>query len=395
MSKNFTQPFLNTGKPITSVPKGSTKAKEQAKADWYVEFSYLNPETGRMQRFRKTHDGNRVKDPQIKQKHFNALLEAYKDALEAGWSPVDEQNNAKLRRAAISISLAEGKTLFQSYHKHKGTRPKSIATYLSKVNAFINHYGADTKVDKITDYEVTSFLNHQEATFGWVGSTYVNARINLNNFFKYLKSNKYIPANPVTDTETRRKIKTEKHKVFSDEDFNNIMAWLKANDPYALLFCRTIYYTCIRPKELRHLQLKHINLKTGVITVPANIAKNKRPIPVKIDPSLMKELELLMIDQYSEDFYLFGCTLSIVGGKRIGENTPYNRFRKCLKHLNLLNKNYDMYSFKHLSNVRKFLAGWTVAQISKANRHSNISETETYLKDLLDFVEIDKEIPAI
>lgn len=39
--------------------------------------------------------------------------------------------------------------------------------------------------------------------------------------------------------------------------------------------------------------------------------------------------------------------------------------------------------FKHLSNVRKFRAGWTLAEICSANRHGSLSETETYLKELL------------
>ena len=395
MTKNFTQPLVYKGKTVTSVPKGSTKSKEQAKENWYIDFSFLNPSTGKMQRFRPTRDGNRIKDPVEKLRFFNGLVTVYKDLLEGGWNPIDEESNAKLRRSTISITLKEGKELFTAYHISKGTRSKSIRTYLSKVNAFIKHYGEDKKAIEITDYEIRSFLNHQEATVRWVGTTYVNAKVSLNNFFQYLKDNKYITENPVKGTETRKKIKTETHKVFSDEDFAEIMAWLKKHDNYSLLFCRTMYYTCIRPKELRYLQLKHIDFKACVITVPASIAKNKTALPVRIDPSLMAEFDKLNLANRDQEDFLFGCTKLIVASKRIGENTPYDRFHKCLKQLGLLNKDYTLYSFKHLSNVRKFLSGWTVAQISKANRHSSIAETETYLKDLLRFVEIDKVIPPI
>ena len=365
MFQNFTPPKLNKGTTVTSVPKGSTKAKEQAKENWYIDFSFLNTSTGKMQRFRPTKDGNRIKDSVEKLRFFNALVNTYRDLLEGGWNPVDEESNAKLRRSTISLSLKDGRELFKAYHKSKGTRPKSIATYLSKLNAFILHYGEDRKANEISDYEITTFLNHQEETQCWVGTTYVNAKTNLNNFFKYLKANRYIPENPVTGTETRKKIKTEKHKVFGDEDFIQIMDWLTKHDPYALLFCRTIYYTCIRPKELRYLQLKYIDLKSGVITVPASIAKNKTALPVRIDPSLMAEFDKLNLANRDQEDFLFGCTKTIVASKRIGENTPYDRFHKCLKQLGLLNKDYTLYSFKHLSNVRKFLSGWTVAQISK------------------------------
>lgn len=171
------------------------------------------------------------------------------------------------------------------------------------------------------------------------------------------------------------------------------MKWLNENDHYCLFFVKMIYYSCIRPKELRHLQLKHINLEQNVITVPASIAKNKKSLPVSIDASLRKELkELKLLHILS---YLLGSTETIIGEKMIGENMPYNRFQKCLKATNLDEKNYTLYSFKHFSNVKKFKAGWTLAEICSANRRGSLAETETYLKDLLKFVKTDKVIPKI
>jgi integrase len=272
---------------------------------------------------------------------------------------------------------------------------KSIQTYLSKVNFFIAYFGEHKKVIEITDFEITDFLNHCEKELNWSGVTYNSARISLNNYFKFLKINKYVLLNPVTDTETRKEIGTELHQVFSEEDFNKVMLWLKENDAYCLLFVRMIYYTCIRPKELRYLQVKHIDLKRNIITVPAVVSKNKKALPVNIDNSLRIELYKLNLSQYPEDYYLLGSTADIISNSKIGENTPYNRFQKCLLKTGLLNKNYTMYSFKHLSNVKKFKAGWTIAEICSANRHSSLVETETYLKDLIKFVQNDKAIPRI
>jgi integrase len=391
----YTTPRLVKGKSIEAVPKGSTRSKEEAKQSWYVEFFFYNPRTSQMERFRFSKNLNRIKEPKEKLNLFTELLDTYKDALDGGWSPIDEKSNEKLKREIVSLTLDKGKDLFEAYHKAKGTRKKSIQSYLSKVKAFIDFYGAHKKVNEITDYEITHFLNHHEQSEKWKGVTYNNTRICLNNYFKYLKKNKYIDINPVTDTETRTKIATESHQVFSDVDFKSILEWLQNNDPYMLLFVKAIYYTCIRPKELRYLQLKYINLESNTITIPAHIAKNKKSLPVNIDTSFRKELDKLNLANCPGDYYLFGSTDTIVGPNRIGENTPYNRFQVCLKALKLLNKNYTLYSVKHLSNVKKFKAGWTIAEICSANRHSSLVETETYLKDLLKFVQTDKLIPAI
>jgi integrase len=391
----YTPPKLVKGKKIDFVPKGSTKAKEEAKQSWYVQFFFYDPETRNMERFRFSKNLNRIKDPKEKQSLFTELLETYTEALNGGWSPIDERGNEKLKREIISLTLEKAKELFEAYHEAKGTRKKSIQSYLSKVKMFINYYGEHKKVTEITDYEITHFLDHHEQTEKWLGVTYNNARISLNNYFRYLKKNKYIEVNPVTDTETRRKLPTESHQVFSDADFKSIMNWLQVNDPYCLLFVRMIYYTCIRPKELRYLQLKFMNLETNTITIPASIAKNKKSLPVHIDPSLRKELDKLHIPGYPREYFLLGSPDTFIAEQRIGENTPYERFKKCLKALKLTGKNYTLYSFKHFSNVKKFKAGWTLAEICAANRHSSLVETETYLKDLLKFVQTDKLIPAI
>ncbi|RZK25159.1 MAG: site-specific integrase, partial [Flavobacterium sp.] len=67
--------------------------------------------------------------------------------------------------------------------------------------------------------------------------------------------------------------------------------WLQENDPYCLFFVKMIYFTCIRPKELRFLRLSHIDMKEYTITVPGTVAKNKKSIPINIDVRLSGELD--------------------------------------------------------------------------------------------------------
>ncbi|MFC4209683.1 tyrosine-type recombinase/integrase [Pedobacter lithocola] len=391
----YTIPRVVKGRAIIKVPAGSTMEKEVARQSWYVEFFFHNAAEERMERIRVTRKLNRIKDPKQKLRNFNNLCEAYKIALEGGWNPLDEHANARLKKELIGIDLNEALLLFESYHKAKGTRPKSISTYRSTVNSFIKYHGGNKKVNKITDFDIADFLNFKEREGKWAGVTYNNCRIGLNNFFRYLKVNKYIPENPVTDCETRKKMPTQSHQIFTERDFKVIMDWLDKNDRYCQLFVRMIYYTCIRPKELRFLQLKYIDLEDNTITIPGVVSKNKKSIPVNIDVSLRAELDKLQIEKFDKEYFLLGSADTFISHKMCAENYAYNRFKKCLEATGLLDKNYTLYSFKHLSNVRKFRAGWTLAEICSANRHGSLSETETYLKELLKFVKSDKTIPAI
>src|SRR5690606_35824073 len=189
--------------------------------------------------------------------------------------------------------------------------------------------------------------------------------------------------------------KTAMHQVFSEDHFKIIMESLKS-DPYTDFFCKAIYYTCIRPKELRELQLKHIDLEKGTIYIPSHISKNKKDGHVSITPNFKKELDKLNLPDLDRELYLTGSVTNITGKSKVGDGTPYRRFIGHLKKLGLLDNNYTLYSFKHTSNVKKFLGGWKLAEIMVANRHSSLEQTENYLKDLTKFVDISqKEVPEI
>jgi integrase len=396
LQNSFSTPFIHTGKVPTRIPRGSTKLAELAKNRWYVEFYFHDSASGVSNRFRLSQNLNRLKDYQQKVDAFSKLLDRCINDLNEGWNPNEEQE-PRGETPEVSydkLHLSEAILKFLEYHESKGNRPKTIGSYRSKLKLFINHLG-DMEVREITDFHITDFLNTCEKTRQWTGVTYNFARITLNNFFVFLKRYKHTETNPATGLESRKEIKTELHQVFSDEDFTKIMTWLKQNDPYTLLFVKTIYYTCIRPKELRQTKLKHINMEYDRIVIPATISKNKKAIPVQIDATLKKELLGIGVKDYPSEFYLFGDINNIIGPTMISENKPYNRFQACLKALSLTEKNYTLYSFKHLSNVRKYLAGWTIAEICAANRHSSLVETETYLKDLIKFIPVTKSVPII
>ncbi|RZJ91406.1 MAG: hypothetical protein EOO20_05110 [Chryseobacterium sp.] len=177
----YTLPRIVKGRTIIKVPAGSTMEKEVAKQSWYVEFFFHNPAQERMERIRVTRKLNRIKDPRQKLRSFTNLCEAYRIALEGGWNPLDEHANARLKKELIGIDLNEALTLFESYHRAKGTRPKSISTYKSTVNSFIKYHGGNKKVNTISDFEITDFLNFKEREEKWAGVTYNNCRIGLNN----------------------------------------------------------------------------------------------------------------------------------------------------------------------------------------------------------------------
>lgn len=392
MQSKYTNPEIKRGNPVTEIPKGSTLKKEQAKQTWYVSFHAYDPLSKTMKRKRMTGDINREKDPDQKEERAQILCESVRQLLEGGWNPFDEAGNQKLVKDTLNIAMSEAVKEFVEHHRTKGSRLKTVQSYESKLK-YISAYFGDRKVSDIEESEIFRFMHETANTNTWSPKTFNNAKGIYYGLFEFLKLEKYVKENPFSSIQTKFVPKTERHRVFTDEDFKVIMEAVD-RDRMLALFVRSIYYTCIRPQELMNLKRKHFDFDKNQIYVPAHISKNKKDGYVHITGDYRKLLE--QFTDIDGEYHLFCNDGVLYGEVPYHPNRPYKRFVTILTKLGLDKKGYTMYSFKHFSNVKKFLAGWTVAEIMKANRHASIEETENYLKDLLDFVDTTKKaIPSI
>lgn len=117
---------------------------------------------------------------------------------------------------------------------------------------------------------------------------------------------------------------------------------------------------------------------------------------IVIESNLLKELKKLKIAEYPKEYYLTSTADTIMGPSVMSSDKAYKHFVKALKILGLQGKGYNLYSFKHYSNIQRFKGGWNLAEIMVANRHSSIAMTEKYLKNINRETDISKkEVPSI
>ncbi len=393
MSK-YTTPKLYTGKAITFVPKGSTKSKELAKNIWYVNYTYEGKQ------IRVKGDLNRIKDASEKEFQAQVLLESIKLDLANGYNPLDETQWVA-DRIKETCSLSKAIVHFKQYHKENNSRIKTIGTYMSKLNALSSFY-PNILLLEITTKKLQAFIKAKIADGTYSQASVKSAKRTFSTFFNVCIVEGLIKINPYEGFDKKinsTKETKEQHTPFNDGDLNTIFTYLDQNDMYCAFFCRMIYYTCLRPAEIRGLKLENIDLVNNTITIPPSVkkvTKNNEKEIIEINESFKPFLEQLNLDQYPNQYYLTGDSKNIIGEKRVGENTPYNKLISALKKLELNEKGYDLYSFKHTSNIKKYMNGWTLAEIMKANRHTSITTTEIYLRKLGQFVDIKtKAIPVI
>jgi integrase len=407
--RKYSTPELKKGKEITAVPKGSSKAIEQAKQTWYVQYMYEGKQ------IRVKEGINRIKDPAEKAYEAEVLLQSVKEQLKNGYNPLKPQEYIETLRKEY-ILLSDAILEFKEYHIKHGSRPKTISTYLSKLNSLSTQY-PDVLLKDLTTKHLEDFILHKIANGKFAQDSVKSAKRILNAFFTVMIKLDNIKFNPKIGFDKKIQSHQEvedKHSPYTDYDLKRLLEYLDNNDKYTAFYARMIYYTCIRPGEIRGLKVKDIDLTNRLITIRASVKKsttNSKSQTVEIVENFMKELEQLNLKSFNPEHYLVGSTVNIVGGSQVGINTPYQKLITAFKKIDKIeseknpnlkdsekiqNKGYDLYSFKHTSNIVKYNDGWTLAQIMKANRHSSISMTEIYLKKLGAFTETKHlNVPAI
>ncbi len=412
MNTRYTTPIIKKGKEVKSgeVPKGSSKPAEQAKRTWYIEY-YFGGKQVRVKR-----GLNRIVNHLEKQLKADALRLSIINDLANGFNPFN-QTEFLAQVKIDNISLVDAIEVFKQYHEQHQSRKKTIGTYMSKLSALLAFYPG-ILIKDITTRHLEDFVRSKINDSTYSPNSVKSAKRIFGTFFSVLIKLGYAQKNPREGFDKKIKSTKEiedKHTPYTDTDMATVMNYLDANDKYAAFVCRMIFYTCIRPGEIRNIQLKDINLTNNTINLRASVRKvtNSNESQVRgIDKKFAKVIADLNIDQYPKDYYLTGSTTNIIGEKQVGANTPYQKLMTAFEKIdketlrnnpdtlpgNLLsNKNYDLYGFKHSANIFRYHQNrWRTHELQKLNGHTNPSTTEVYLKKLGLFTDIeDLDSPSI
>jgi integrase len=180
---------------------------------------------------------------------------------------------------------------------------KSVLTTFSRLTG-------DPQVHEITPGTVEQFLRSLRAKDGTskvLRKSWNNYRNDLNKFFSWCREPDKAterpwtfedPVGPVRKFSTRqvREEQPATPATTTPQDVQKLLSLLMRWRGGVMLryFCY-LYFTGIRPVELSRLsdrEAELVNLKTAVITVPADISKTRHPRQVTIPPNLRKWLEV-------------------------------------------------------------------------------------------------------
>lgn len=259
--------------------------------------------------------------------------------------------------------------------KSKFWRKKTLQTYRSKCTCLITWI----KEQKLTDFTQDDAHAFEEHLRNKVSKSTFNEYVRIFGvIWKKLFPSK---ANLFLDMETYK----GNHKVpalyFQAHQRKRIASSMQDKEPYLWLFVQFIFYSFIRPGEIRLLKVGDIYPEECKILVRAEIAKNKKRQFVHIPKPLMASILESNILDFSPNFYLFS-TSHQPSPDPMGSRYMAIRHQKLITSLGFDTNLYKLYSWKHTGAVACYKAGMKLKDLQLQMRHASIEETDGYLRSI-------------
>jgi len=345
-------------------------------AKWYIEYYTL--ENGIKKRHRPGFGLNRIKDMNERMDEAVRIVNVLK--------LVNEQNTRIFGNKIVPVGKAIDLAI--QIKENRTDRKKSIVTYSSIANIFVAWMTKQQLINvdvKLIDRKVAlSFLDYAKSERQVSAKTHNNYISILRNIFNILLDRELVDKNPFSkitelrETETTRKaLSTYERKLIMTEIRNTGDVWLEI----AVLF---IYYTLLRPIELRRMRFKDVDLQKAIIILSGEQTKNRKTAGITMTDVMIERLINLDFHKWDPNLLIFGAQSNPHLYKPIGEHTLNNRHRKILERLK---DKYDfdytgisLYSWKDTGATDLLDEGLTIDELRQHIRHEDLKDTQKYLK---------------
>jgi integrase len=331
----FQQNFTNVNSYLPAVLRDN-------KTGWYIEYYCENPKTKKLQR--KTVKMNlvvkRFKTKKEARIHINNIVASLNIKLAGGWNPFFEQEDKRLYsdiNDVVALFLQE---------KDKELRPNTMRTYRSVCSVFINW---------INDYHtgIYSGMVNQSVASRFMDYVY-NARnvgkVAYNNYLKTLRAlcnwaveKCYIKDNPFNKLKVKSKDKKTR-TIIPVECRKKIITHLEKRNNNFILVCKLMYYSLLRPNEIRQIRIADINVDKHYIAIKSEVAKNHNARFAALTPDVCSLLKSLNLEKYPKNYFLF--TTTFMPGVTMCSNTRFGKEWVKIRNSCKLPKEMQLYSFR-------------------------------------------------
>jgi integrase len=282
---------------------------KEYKSGWIIEYYVENPATHKLERkkIRLTRLVSRYKSTKEARSHANKMVTAINVKLSSGWNPLFSSEDARLYTTTVDVCNAFLK------EKEKETREETMRSYSSFVSIFSTWLKGNAYLEyfsMINKNIVVRFMDYAYNERNVSARTYNNYIKIGRALFNWTKEKCYAKENPFDFVKV--KPKQEKKRIIIPVEYREIIVNylnLTQKGKHYLIVLKLIYNALIRPAEIRKLKIENLDLKKGLITVPAAVAKNKKQRIVTLTNDLIEDFKNMSLEQYPPAYYILGSLL--------------------------------------------------------------------------------------
>jgi len=354
---------------------------------WYIDFSAYHVQTGKLKR-KRLFEFNNIEDLNKRRLFAENLTREINEMLVKGYhfdnNKLQVLKIAESIKSTLSFMSCEDALKLAEKQREKDFTERTRKDVKSKIKLFKKWLN-----DKGVLYDSIKSLNASEAReyIYFIKYTQDFQNITVNNhirvmkaLFEFLKENEIISINIFRDIRKKKEVKTRRNLAYTDKQTREIKAYLLKKDPEVWRFCEFIFYSFMRPVEIRSLLWSDVHFDKGYIYLKAENSKVKRERYVQITNSFKKYLKDLQGAKRNQDEFIFSARKK--GPFKPSSNNYYTeKYREALKELGYTT-DYTMYGWKHTGNVKAYKQGVGLHAIMRQNGHSQIETTVNYLKSL-------------
>ena len=293
--------------------------------------------------------------------------------LAGGWSPIGETHNAR-----FYMQLADVVDLYLKDRKEE-VRHATYVSYSSTcsiLKEWVNNNLYGCQIIDFNRVHALEFLQYAREERGVSNRTYNNYLKQLRLFFEWAIGHCYCKEDPFKLIKTRKK-EIKKRQVISLEKRTIIFNYLRDRDPAFLIFIELVYFSLMRPMEIRRCLVNQIHLDEHYIEIPEEQAKCWKMRHAPLSDELVERIrEYLNAYPHNANSHLFSTGFR-PGTKPIGAKSVQLRWMDMRKELELPEE-YVIYSLRDSGIVDMLHAGVDELTVMHAAGHHDLSTTSIY-----------------
>lgn len=342
---------------------------------WIIEYYAIHPKRGVLVRKWIKLNVLRKRMPVSEFKtHANQIVTQINIKLAGGWSPFFESDNIRLYTSVDAVIAA------YIQEKEKELRPATLRSYGSFCrmlsqwckqrypNMYLSMFSQQIAVQYL------DYIYHKDK----VGVRTWNNHLKMGRaFFEWAKNKFYTKENPFATIKAKRN-PTKKRILIPENSRAQITDYLlRTGNKSYLTVCRIVFTSLIRPKELRLVQIKDVDLCNKIIYINEEKSKTHYSRSCALNKQIYDDLVAMNLDRYPGDYYLFGGK-DMMPSKNLCSESKFRRewdkVRRALK----LPIEMQLYSFRDTGINNLLKSGIDALTVMQHADHHDLSMTTKY-----------------